>query len=125
MPVVRRFVVRRFVVCLPVLLLTVLPAAAAASKPLTKSLTKADIRQAEWEKLLQISVVAGFSASTLGFREGSAFAHGIATRSGAEHYVTIATELLAVAAIDFDVFGRLAGRPRSFAELRDEIYGGR
>ena len=55
-----------------------------------------DIRQAEWEKLLQISVVAGFSASTLGFREGSAFAHGIATRSGAEHYVTIATELLAV-----------------------------
>jgi 2-dehydropantoate 2-reductase len=54
------------------------------------------IRQAEWEKLLQISVVAGFSASTLGFREGSAFAHGIATRSGAEHYVTIATELLAV-----------------------------
>ena len=30
-----------------------------------------DIRQAEWEKLLQISVVAGFSASTLGFREGA------------------------------------------------------
>ena len=55
-----------------------------------------DIRQAEWEKLLQISVVAGFSASTLGFREGAAFAHGIAVRSGAEHYVTIATELLAV-----------------------------
>jgi 2-dehydropantoate 2-reductase len=55
-----------------------------------------DIRQAEWEKLLQISVVAGFSASTLGFREGAAFAHGIATRSGAEHYVTIAIELLAV-----------------------------
>ena len=55
-----------------------------------------DIRQAEWEKLLQISAVAGFSASTLGFREGTAFAHGIATRSGAEHYVTIATELLAV-----------------------------
>jgi 2-dehydropantoate 2-reductase len=55
-----------------------------------------DIRQAEWEKLLQISVVAGFSASTLGFREGATFAHGIATRSGAEHYVTIATELLAV-----------------------------
>ena len=55
-----------------------------------------DIRQAEWEKLLQISAVAGFSASTLGFREGATFAHGIATRSGAEHYVTIATELLAV-----------------------------
>jgi len=54
------------------------------------------IRQVEWEKLLQISIVAGFSASTLGFREGAAFAHGIATRSGAEHYVTMATELLAV-----------------------------
>ena len=53
-------------------------------------------RQAEWEKLLQISVVAGFSASTLGFRPGLAFAHGIAVRSGAEHYVTIARELLAV-----------------------------
>ena len=55
-----------------------------------------DIRQAEWEKLLQISVVAGFSASTLGFRGGRTFAHGIAVRRGAEHYVTIATELLAV-----------------------------
>jgi 2-dehydropantoate 2-reductase len=55
-----------------------------------------EIRQAEWEKLLQIAIVAGFSASTLGFKDGVAFAHGIAVRPGAEHYVTIATELLAV-----------------------------
>ena len=55
-----------------------------------------DIRQAEWEKLLQISIVSGFAASTLGFREEGAFAYGISVRPGAEHYVTIAKELLAV-----------------------------
>jgi hypothetical protein len=35
-----------------------------------------DIRQAEWEKLLQISIVSGFAASTLGYREPGAFAYG-------------------------------------------------
>jgi 2-dehydropantoate 2-reductase len=55
-----------------------------------------DIQQAEWEKLLQISVVSGFAASTLGFKDGGAFAYGIAVPPGAEHYVTIARELLAV-----------------------------
>ena len=89
-----------------------------------------DIRQAEWEKLLQISVVAGFSASTLGFREGASFAHGIATRSGAEHYVTIATELLAVYRAmgfeprdffaPFSQFRALAGA--TFAEAVDNAY---
>ena len=88
-----------------------------------------DIRQAEWEKLLQISVVAGFSASTLGF-QGSAFAHGIATRSGAEHYVTIATELLAVYRAmgfeprdffaPFSQFRALAGS--TFEEAVDNAY---
>jgi 2-dehydropantoate 2-reductase len=55
-----------------------------------------DIRQVEWEKLLQIAIVSGFSASTLGFKEGAAFAHGIAVRPGAEQYVTIAHELVGV-----------------------------
>ncbi len=32
-----------------------------------------------------------------------------------------ATDLLTVAAADFDVFGRLATRPKSFDELRTEI----
>ena len=32
-----------------------------------------------------------------------------------------ATELLAVAVVDFDVFGRLARGPKSHDELRDEI----
>ena len=41
-----------------------------------------DIRQAEWEKLLQISIVSGFAASTLGYREPGAFAYGIAVRPG-------------------------------------------
>ncbi|HEV8299224.1 MAG TPA: 2-dehydropantoate 2-reductase N-terminal domain-containing protein [Acidimicrobiales bacterium] len=54
------------------------------------------IHQVEWEKLLQISAVAGFSASTIGFHPGASFAHGIAVRSGAEHYVQLVTELLAV-----------------------------
>ncbi len=58
--------------------------------------TTTQITAVEWEKLLQIALVAGFSASTLGFRPGAAFAHGIATRPGAEHYVTMANELLAV-----------------------------
>jgi 2-dehydropantoate 2-reductase len=55
-----------------------------------------DIRQAEWEKLLQISIVSGFAASTLGYREPGAFAYGIAVRPGAEHYVAMAKELIAV-----------------------------
>jgi 2-dehydropantoate 2-reductase len=89
-----------------------------------------DIRQAEWEKLLQISAVAGFSASTLGFRDGATFAHGIATRSGAEHYVTIATELLAVYRAmgyeprdffaPFSQFRALAGA--TFAEAVESAY---
>ena len=53
-----------------------------------------DIRQAEWEKLLQISMVSGFAASTLGYHEAGAFAYGIAVRPGAEHYVAMAKELV-------------------------------
>ena len=55
-----------------------------------------DICQALWEKLLQISIVSGFSASTLGFREPGAFAYGISVRPGAEHYAAMAKELVAV-----------------------------
>ena len=54
------------------------------------------IEQVEWEKLLQISAVAGFCASTLGFMPGASFGHALAVRSGAEHYVQLVTELLAV-----------------------------
>jgi 2-dehydropantoate 2-reductase len=66
-----------------------------------------DIQQAEWEKLLQISIVAGFSASTIGFRPNTVFAHGIATQPGAEHYTTLARELLAV-------YRALGYEPRDF-----------
>jgi 2-dehydropantoate 2-reductase len=55
-----------------------------------------DITQVQWEKLLQITIVSAFSASTLGFHPTASFAHGISTRAGAEHYVTIALELLGV-----------------------------
>lgn len=54
-----------------------------------------DIAHVEWEKLLQISAVAAFSASTFGALGGS-FAQALAVREAAEHYVQIATELLAV-----------------------------
>ena len=54
------------------------------------------IDQVEWEKLLQISAVAGFCASTLGFMPDASFGHALAVRSGAEHYVQLVTELLAV-----------------------------
>jgi 2-dehydropantoate 2-reductase len=54
-----------------------------------------DIEHVEWEKLLQISAVAAFSASTFGALGGS-FAQALAVREAAEHYVQLATELLAV-----------------------------
>jgi 2-dehydropantoate 2-reductase len=54
------------------------------------------IDQVEWEKLLQISAVAGFCASTIGFLPLRSFADGLAVRSGAEHYVQLAVEMLAV-----------------------------
>ncbi len=81
----------------------------------TRATTK--IQAVEWSKLLQIALVAGFSASTLGFRAGAAFAHGIATRPGAEHYVTMAHELLAVyRALGHDVHDWFAPYSR-FAEI--------
>jgi 2-dehydropantoate 2-reductase len=85
--------------------------------------------QAEWEKLLQICLVAGFSASTLGYREPGAFAYGISVRPGAEHYVTMAQELLAVyqgmgyEPVDFfapfSQFRALASKP--FADAVDDV----
>jgi len=54
-----------------------------------------DIMHVEWEKLLQISAVAAFCASTMGALGGS-FAQALAVREAAEHYVQIATELFAI-----------------------------
>jgi 2-dehydropantoate 2-reductase len=54
-----------------------------------------DIEHVEWEKLLQISAVAAFSASAFGALGGS-FAQALAVREAAEHYVQLATELFAV-----------------------------
>jgi 2-dehydropantoate 2-reductase len=54
-----------------------------------------DIGHVEWEKLLQIAVVAGWSGSVLGALGGSV-AEGLAVREAAEDYVQLATELLAV-----------------------------
>jgi 2-dehydropantoate 2-reductase len=54
-----------------------------------------DISHVEWEKLLQISVVSLWSASTLSVLGGSV-AQGLLVRESAEQYVQIATELFAV-----------------------------
>ncbi len=54
-----------------------------------------DIAHVEWEKLLQISIVAAWSVSTFGALGGS-MAEGLAVREAAEHYVQLATELFAV-----------------------------
>jgi 2-dehydropantoate 2-reductase len=56
----------------------------------------ADIAHVEWEKLMQISLVAAFSVSLLGFAPGANVADGMRLRPGAEHYVALARELLAV-----------------------------
>jgi 2-dehydropantoate 2-reductase len=61
-----------------------------------------DIRHVEWEKLLQISVVSLWAASTLGVLGGSV-AQGLVVRESAEQYAQIATELLGVyAALGFE-----------------------
>jgi 2-dehydropantoate 2-reductase len=55
-----------------------------------------DIAHVEWEKLMQISLMAAFSVSLLGFAPGANVADGLRLRPGAEHYVTLARELLSV-----------------------------
>jgi len=55
-----------------------------------------DIRQVEWEKLLQAAVFGGWSAATLGVNPRSSVAQALVIREAAEQYVTLARELLAV-----------------------------
>jgi 2-dehydropantoate 2-reductase len=55
-----------------------------------------DVRHVEWEKLLQISVVAAFSVTTTGFLPDGSVAAALRLREGAEHWVQLGTELLAV-----------------------------
>jgi 2-dehydropantoate 2-reductase len=54
-----------------------------------------EITHVEWEKFLQIAIVAAWSVSTMGGLGGS-MAEGLASRPAAEHYVQIASELMAV-----------------------------
>jgi len=55
-----------------------------------------DIRQVEWEKLLQIATLCAWSVSALGVMPGGSVAEALVVREAAEHYVAIARELLAV-----------------------------
>lgn len=54
------------------------------------------IQQVIWEKLVQIANAAGFSVSTLVGNPELSFPDGMIVREGAEHYIALAKELLAV-----------------------------
>ncbi len=68
--------------------------------------TTNDIRHVEWEKLLQISVMSLWSASTMGALGGS-IAQGLMNRAAAEQYVQLGIELLAI-------YGSLGFEPRDY-----------
>ena len=65
------------------------------------------IRQVLWEKLAQICNASAWSVSTLAGNNELTFVHGMSLREGAEHYVAIARELLAV-------YGALGYTPQNF-----------
>jgi 2-dehydropantoate 2-reductase len=98
---------------------------------LAKSLTAAGfgtaetavVAQVEWEKLLQISAVAGCSVTVRGLYPGGSFAEDLLARPASEHYVQLATELLAVyRALGYEPQDFFApySRLRRFAELSFE-----
>lgn len=55
-----------------------------------------DIEQVLWEKLIQVGGASSWSASTLSAIPELDFGAGVRVRQGAQHYVTIARELLAI-----------------------------
>ena len=65
------------------------------------------IQQVLWEKLAQICNASAWSVSTLAGNNELTFVHGMALREGAEHYVAISRELLAV-------YGALGYTPQNF-----------
>ena len=81
------------------------------------------VTQVEWEKLLQISAVAGCSVSIRGLHPGGSYFEDLLARPAAEHSVQLATELLAVyRALGYepqDFFAPFS-RLRRFAELSFE-----
>ena len=66
-----------------------------------------EIRHVEWEKLLQMSVLAAWSVSTTGMMPGGSVAEALVVREAAEHYVVIARELL-------EVYHALGYEPQDF-----------
>jgi 2-dehydropantoate 2-reductase len=55
-----------------------------------------NIMQVLWEKLVQIANASGWSVTTLAALENIYFPDGLSVREGAEHYVQVAKELLAI-----------------------------
>ena len=54
------------------------------------------ITEVEWEKVLSAALVAAFSITTVGFLPDATMTDTLRIRTGAEHYVALATELLAI-----------------------------
>jgi 2-dehydropantoate 2-reductase len=54
------------------------------------------IAAVEWEKLLQAALIAAFSITAIGFLPDRTITDALQTRPGAEYYVQLARELLAV-----------------------------
>jgi 2-dehydropantoate 2-reductase len=54
------------------------------------------ISQVEWEKLLQAALVAAYSITAIGFLPDRTITDALQTRPGAEYYVQLAQELLAI-----------------------------
>jgi 2-dehydropantoate 2-reductase len=79
---------------------TVSPRAQAIADAFTKAGLGAKavpyIQQVLWEKLAQICNASAWSVSTLAGNPELTFVHGMSIREGAEHYVALSRELLAV-----------------------------
>jgi len=66
-----------------------------------------DINHVLWEKVVQVSGASAWSASTLSAIPELDYADGISVREGAEHYVTIAKELI-------DTYKSMGYEPQDF-----------
>jgi 2-dehydropantoate 2-reductase len=74
------------------------------------------IAAVEWEKLLQAALIAAFSITAIGFLPDRTITDALQTRYGAEYYVQLARELLAV-------YQALGFTPRGYFEPYTQFRG--
>ncbi len=66
-----------------------------------------DIQHVLWEKIVQVGGASAWSASTLSGMPNLDYGDGLSVRAGAEHYVTIAKELL-------ELYKKMGYKPQNF-----------